>query len=140
MIPTLLLIAVVILLTLVAIGKIPLSYNLRNLSIRWKTTIMTAAAFTAVIGLLTVMMAFVHGMRRVTEGTGRPENVIVLSDGATDEIISNLTVDDLTGIENLPEVARDGGRPIASRETFLVASQPVSAVNCFCFIQCDWKH
>ncbi len=126
MIISLLAAAAAMLLVLFGVSRVPLGYNLRNLSLRWKTTLMTALAFTAVIGLLTVMMAFVHGMRRVTEGTGRPENVIVLSDGATDEIISNLMVDDLAEIENLPEVARDGGRPISSRETFLVASQPVA--------------
>lgn len=114
-----------ILLLLLGIGKIPLSYNIRNLTVRWKTTLMTALAFTAVIGLLTVMMAFVHGMRKLTETTGQPGNVIVLADGATDEVISNLTIGDLSEIENLPEVVRENGHPLASRETFLVANQPV---------------
>ena len=123
MIPTLLAIAAVLLLTLLAIGKIPLSYNVRNLTLRWKTTTISAAAFTVVIGLLIVMMAFVHGMKRLTEETGQPGNVIVLSDGATDEIISNLTVGDLSAIENLPLVVRRDGRPLVSRETYLVALQ-----------------
>jgi ABC-type lipoprotein release transport system permease subunit len=113
------------LLLLAGIGKIPLGYNLRNLTVRWKTTVMTALAFTAVIALLTVMMAFVRGMTRLTEETGQPGNVLVLSDGATDEILSNLTVGDLSEIENQPGVVRVGGRPMASRETFLVATQPV---------------
>ncbi len=113
------------LLALVVCGKVPLRYNVRNLTIRWKTTIMTALAFTAVISLLTVMMAFVNGLRKMTENTGQPGNVLVLSDGATDEIISNLTVGDLAEIENLPAVEREGGRPLSSRETFLVVNQPV---------------
>ncbi len=121
---TLLATAAVVLLLLL-IGKVPLSYNLRNLTARWKTTIMTALAFTAVIALLTVMMAFVNGMQRLTDGTGQPGNVLVLSDGATDEIISNLTVGDLSDIENLPDVVRENGRPMTSRETFFVANQPV---------------
>jgi putative ABC transport system permease protein len=124
MILILLAIAVALLLTLMVIGKIPLSYNVRNLTIRWKTTLLSALAFTAVIGLLTVMMAFVHGMKRLTEGTGQPGNVIVLADGATDEVISNLTVGDLSEIENLPAVVRQDGRPLASREAYLVAIQP----------------
>jgi putative ABC transport system permease protein len=119
----LLLTAAVMLLALWAVGKIPLSYNVRNLTIRWKTTVLTALAFTAVIGLLVVMMAFVHGMKRLTEGTGQPGNVIVLSDGATDEIISNLTIGDLSEIESLPSVVREGGRPLASRETLLAVLQ-----------------
>jgi hypothetical protein len=121
----LLAITAAILLVLAGVGKVPLRYNIRNLTIRWKTTIMTALAFTAVIALLTVMMAFVGGMRRLTEATGQPGNVLVLSDGATDEIISNLTIGDLSEIENLPEVARLDGRPMASRETFLVAIRPL---------------
>lgn len=125
MIHTPLVIAAVILVILVGIGKIPLKYNVRNLTVRWKTTVMTALAFTAVIALLTVMMAFVHGMKKLTENTGQPGNVIVLSDGATDEVISNLTIGDLSEIENLPEVARVEGRPMASRETFMVVNQPI---------------
>ena len=125
MILELLAVAVALMLLLWWIGKIPLSYNLRNLTVRWKTTVMTALAFTAVIALLTVMMAFVEGMKRMTEGTGRPDNVLVLSDGATDEGISNLPIGDLSEIENLPEVARAEGRPLASREAFMVAIQSV---------------
>jgi ABC-type lipoprotein release transport system permease subunit len=123
MIPILLAIAAVLLLALLAVGKIPLRYNVRNLTLRWKTTAISAAAFTVVIGLLIVMMAFVHGMKRLTEETGQPGNVIVLSDGASDEIISNLTVGDLSEIENLPLVVRRDGRPLVSRETYLVAIQ-----------------
>jgi putative ABC transport system permease protein len=119
----LLVIAAGLLVALWAVGKIPLSYNVRNLTIRWKTTALTALAFTAVIGLLVVMMAFVHGMRRLTDGTGQPGNVIVLADGATDEVISNLTIGDLSEIESLPAVVRQDGRPLASRETLMVVLQ-----------------
>ena len=124
MILTLLAIAAVVLLALLGIGKVPLSYNVRNLTVRWKTTVMTALAFTAVIALLTVMMAFVGGMRKLTDGTGQPGNVLVMADGATDESFSNLTIGDLSEIENLPAVVRQEGRPMASRETFLVVNQP----------------
>src|SRR5438105_12899787 len=70
------------------VPKVPLSYNVRSLSLRWKTTVMTALAFTLVTALLIVMLAFVNGMNRLTEGSGQPGNVLVLSDGATDEVMS----------------------------------------------------
>jgi hypothetical protein len=119
-----LVIAAGMLLVLLSIGKVPLRYNVRNLTIRWKTTLMTALAFTAVIALLTVMMAFVHGMKKLTEQTGQPGNVLVLADGATDETFSNLNSGDLGEIENLPDVLRQDGRPMASRETYMVVNQP----------------
>ncbi len=79
-----------ILLYLTPIRKVPLRYNLRNLQNRWKTTLVTALAFTAVTGLLTFMLSFVKGMDRLIADSGDPGNVMVLSDGATDEAFSNL--------------------------------------------------
>jgi putative ABC transport system permease protein len=73
------------------VPKVPLSYNLRNLQVRWKTTLITALAFTLVVALLTVMLAFVKAMDRMTEGSAQPGNVMVLSEGATDEVMSNLS-------------------------------------------------
>lgn len=81
------------------VAKVPLRYNLRNLQARWLTTLATACAFTVVVFLLTFMLAFVKGMDRLTESSGRPGNVMVLSDGATDEAFSNLPP---ASVEELP--------------------------------------
>src|SRR5260370_266200 len=42
---------------LMIVGRVPLSYNFRNLTVRWRMTLLTALAFTLVISLLTVMLA-----------------------------------------------------------------------------------
>lgn len=110
---------------LLLVVKIPLGYISRNLIVRWRTTLMTALAFTLVVSLLTVMLAFVNGMYRLTSNSGRPDNVILLSDGATDEIFSNLPPSDIGNMENQPGILRDPGGPLASRETYLVVNQPV---------------
>ena len=81
---------VVFLVALLPMRKVPLVYNLRNLQNRWKTTLVTALAFTLVTGLLTFMLSFVKGMDRLIDSSGDPGNVMVLSDGATDEAFSNL--------------------------------------------------
>lgn len=110
---------------LVWLGRIPFGYNLRNLVVRWKTTLVTALAFTLVIALLTVMMAFVNGMYGLTNSSGNPANVIVLSEGATDEVFSNLQFTDAGELENHPDVVRLDGRPMCSREAYLVVNQPI---------------
>ena len=51
--------------------------------------------------------------------------MLVLADGATDEVFSNLNISDLAEIENLPDVVRRNGRPLASRETYLIVNQPL---------------
>ncbi|MBM3995241.1 MAG: ABC transporter permease [Planctomycetes bacterium] len=86
----LLLALVPIFLYLMPIRKVPIIYNIRNLQSRWKTTIVTALAFTLVTTLLTFMLSFVKGMDRLIEASGDPGNVMILSDGATDEAFSNL--------------------------------------------------
>jgi putative ABC transport system permease protein len=116
----------VVALALGAVGKVPLKYNVRNLVVRWPTTLLTAFAFTLVIALLTVMLAFVNGMYRLTAGSGHPGNVMVLADGATDELFSNLSYGDIGDVERSPLVLHDEhGRALSSAETYIVVNQPI---------------
>ena len=125
-------VAALLILLLVSSGKIPLRYNLRNLAVRWKTTLMTGLAFTLVVGLLTAMLAFVNGMRQLTENSGHPDNVVVLSEGATDEAFSNLGFSDTGDLGSLLDEANrerlltdQDGRPLVSREKYVVVGQPL---------------
>jgi putative ABC transport system permease protein len=123
---SLLALTILLILALVVFAKVPLVYNLRNLTLRWRTTALTATAFTLVIGLLVVMLAFVNGMKRLTEASGNPSNVLVLASGSTDEAFSNLSNGDVREIETLPEILRDpDGKPWASPETYMFAIQPI---------------
>ncbi len=116
-------------LLLALLGQVPLTYNFRNLVVRWRTTLMTALAFTLVIGLMTFMLAFVNGMYQLTVQSGQPGNVIVLSDGATDETFSNLNFTDSTDIDRQPGVLRfeRGGEeiPLSSKEVYIIVNQQI---------------
>jgi ABC-type lipoprotein release transport system permease subunit len=116
---------VVATLVILLVSKVPISYITGNLAVRWRTTFMTALAFALVTCLLTVMLAFVNGMYALTSASGHPENVIILSEGATDEGFSNLGFGDVGDIENQPGIAREGDRPLVSRETYLAVNQPI---------------
>ncbi len=120
-------IAAVIVAALIVGSRVPLRYNVRSVTVRWRTALLTAMAFTMVIALMTVMLAFVNGMYRLTQTSGQPGNVMVLSQGSTDETFSNLGFSDATDFELQPGVLRDpeSGEPMASRETYIVVNQPV---------------
>ena len=133
------------LLLLFGIGKVPLTYNFRNLAVRWRTTLLTCLAFTLVIGLLTAMLAFVNGMNNLTSNSGIPGNVFVLSEGSTDELFSSLYKADIEQIENKSATEDLAGNPLSmpvkikevpgsgptgrvrlcSYETYFVINQPV---------------
>ena len=106
------------------LGRIPLAYNLRNLTVRWRTTLMTALAFTMVIGLLVFMLAFVNGMAKLTKSSGQPGNLLILAQGVTDETFSSLAFGDTNDIQEQPGILQVGNDPMCSRETYLVVNQP----------------
>lgn len=114
-----------ILLYCLPIRTVPLRYNLRNLQIRWKTTLVTALAFMLVTALLIIMLSFVKGMDRLAESSGNPGNVLVLSDGATDEAFSNLPP---FSVELLPQDLQQGivksgdGVYLAAQEVYIVVT------------------
>lgn len=107
------------------IPKVPLIYNLRNLQVRWLTALVTSVAIILVVALMTAMLAFVKGMDKLTEGSGKPSNVLVLADGATDEAFSRL---EPYAAEQLPqdlqnEIARTkDGRYLFSREVYVIVT------------------
>src|SRR5581483_11036937 len=115
---------------------IPLSYNFRNLCVRWKTTLMTAAGFTLVVAALVVMLAFINGIEAACATTGEAENVILVSKGNNDEVLSQLDRSTIAQAETSKGVALDSaGRPIASRELFLVVHHRQQKSRDFRFLQ-----
>jgi len=116
------------------VQKVPLSYNVRSLTVRWKTTVMTALAFTLITALLVTMLAFVNGMKRLTESSGQPGNVVVLSDGATDEVMSHLPAS--ATVERLPHEVQqkirrtdDNKAYLGTKEVYVIVSQPLQKVS-----------
>lgn len=115
---------------------IPFRYNARNLVVRWKTTLMTASGFTLVVTALVVMLAFVSGIQAVCTVSGDPENVFVLAKGANDEVFSQIDSRTASEIENVKGIARDSqGRPLISRELFLVAHRFLDSEDTYKFLQ-----
>ena len=126
---------------LLVIGKIPLSYSLRNLVVRWHISVMTMSAFLVVLFMLTFMLAFVNGITKLTQQSGVPGNVMLLSDGATDELFSNLEFGDVSNLDRIIATEDEYGnrlpKPISvkkmnrgrdtvymgSRETYCVVNQ-----------------
>jgi ABC-type lipoprotein release transport system permease subunit len=99
-------------LLLFAIGKVPVQYNFRNLRVRWVTTTMTGIAFTVVVFLLVLMSSFVDSVNRLTANSGIPGNVFILSEGATDELFSNLAYGDVDKLELEQARTAENGQPL----------------------------
>jgi hypothetical protein len=118
----------VVLAALFFASRVPLRYNLRNLRVCWKATALTALAFTVVIALLMFMHAFATGITRLSQRSGQPANVLCLSDGASDELYSNLPIGQAGELAFQQGVVRDaGGRPLCSREVYVFTTHSIPA-------------
>ena len=92
---------------------------------------MTGAIFILVTALLVVMLSFVNGMYELTKGSARQGNVIILSDGATDELFSRLDYNVDTLPHKCPGVMQDDhGNYLASWEVYASVLQPIPTRTC----------
>ena len=96
---------------------IPLRYNLRNLVVRWRSTIAAALGIALVVAVFVMVMALARGLAATYISTGDPRNLLVLRKGSTAESSSQITRDEVRQIRYLEGIARNSaGEPIASPE------------------------
>jgi ABC-type lipoprotein release transport system permease subunit len=113
--------------------RVPLGYNFRNVVVRWHITMLTVLAVTLVVALMTVMLAFVNGMYALTKGSTIEGNVMVLADGATDEVFSDLGYGDIGTLAtkeyvqkiSMPRGAKEEKVALVSWELYQVINQPL---------------
>jgi putative ABC transport system permease protein len=103
---------------------IPLAYNLRNLTVRKTTTIMTALGIALTVAVLLSVLALVNGLQTAFQATGSPLQVLVLRKGGTAELSSVMTREVYQDLKANPGIARDGNEPMASLEMVTVINLP----------------
>jgi len=96
---------------------IPLKYNLRNLRVRWTSTVMTVLGTGMVVWSSCISFGLADGLRHSLRVSGDPLDLIVLRKGATNEINGGFYLEIAEELRTLEGVARDKeGRPLVSLE------------------------
>ncbi len=104
---------------------IPIAYNLRNLTVRKATTIMTALGIGLTVAVLAAVLALVNGLRIAFQSTGNPLNVIVMRKAANSELTSGMTREQYQDLKAKPGIARSAsGEPLTSLEMVTVINLP----------------
>jgi putative ABC transport system permease protein len=104
---------------------IPLKYTIRNLSVRWVTTLLTVLAIGLVVWASVLTFGLIDGLQHALRTTGDPLDLIILRKGANDETSSSITAQAATEIANLAGVARAGdGQPLCSSEFVTILTKP----------------
>jgi putative ABC transport system permease protein len=104
---------------------IPLAYNLRNLTVRKTTTLMTALGIALTVSVLVAVLALVNGLRGAFASTGNPLNVLVMRKGSTSELTGGMTREMFSDLKSEGGIARAAnGQPLASLELITVINLP----------------
>jgi putative ABC transport system permease protein len=104
---------------------LPISYNIRNLIVRWKVTLLAIGGIALVVAVMLVLVAMSTGFRTALRATGSPDNAIVIQRGQNSELTSGFTRDNANMIMVDSRVTRDDqGKPLASPEIMIVNNMP----------------
>jgi putative ABC transport system permease protein len=104
---------------------LPISYNVRNVIVRWKVTLLALSGIAMVVGVLIALTAMANGFSKALAATGSDENAIITQRGSASELSSGMSRDNVSMISVDPRVKRDAqGRPMASPEMIVIASLP----------------
>ena len=62
---------------------LPISYNIRNLIVRWRVTLLAIGGIALVVAVMLVLVAMSNGFRVALRSTGSADNAIVIQRGQT---------------------------------------------------------
>jgi len=103
--------------------RIPIKYNLRNLQVRWVTSLLTTLGIMFVTLVFVWLWAAALGIDRSLVGSGDPTLMITLRTGTTAEsqsIVTKQQYEDLLGIQGLLRDAKN--EPMVSPELVVGAT------------------
>ena len=95
---------------------LPLKYNLRNIVVRKGSTLATAFTIGLTVAVFLMVMALARGIDLTLSSSGEPLNLIVLREGSTAELNSDITRENFNDLMYLDGVDREGDKPLATGE------------------------
>ncbi|NJN64657.1 MAG: ABC transporter permease [Acidobacteria bacterium] len=100
-----------------------LSYNVRNVVVRWRVSSLAVGGIALVVAVLIVLVAMSTGFRETLAATGSLDNAILTQRGSASELTSGLSLTEIAFLTVDPHVARRAdGTPLASPEMVVVAN------------------
>ena len=104
---------------------LPLSYNMRNVRVRWRLTLLAVCGIALVVAVFSVLMAMSKGFATALRSTGRADNAIVVTSGSSSELTSDVSLEHRNAILADKRLAHGpDGRALASWEWVAVMALP----------------
>src|SRR6478609_3413630 len=100
---------------------LPLKYNVRNVLVRWRSTIATILGVALVVAVYMLVQALAVGLEASSASTGAEGNLLVMRKGSTAESSSQVKLDQVKTIQYMDGVAKDAaGKPLISADVLVL--------------------
>ena len=104
---------------------LPLSYNVRNVRVRWQLTLLAVFGIALVVAVFAVLLSMSEGFAAALRSTGRTDNAMIVQRGSSSELTSAVPLSDRNMILADERIAREAsGQPLASWEWVVVIGLP----------------
>ncbi|MGA1840900.1 MAG: ABC transporter permease [bacterium] len=106
--------------------RIPIAYNIRNLRVRWVSTLVALTGIAGVVTVFVAMLSMAKGFQETLKATGSETNIMVRRGGSTSEMESVISLEQVKIISNAASVSRDDHEnPIFTSEVVTIAALPM---------------
>ncbi|HZQ48352.1 MAG TPA: ABC transporter permease [Verrucomicrobiae bacterium] len=104
---------------------LPLTYNIRNVFIRWRATLATILGIALVVSVYMLMQTMAIGLEKSSQNTGDLRNIMIVRKGSTAESSSQVKREQLKLFNYLPQISLDvKGQPLVSADVVVLVSLP----------------
>lgn len=106
-------------------GPVHLRYNLRNVFVRWRSTLSTVLGIALVVFVFVVLQALAAGIEQSSGNTGDPRNIMIVRKGSTAESASLISRENFQQIRFFEEIARnEKGEAVISADVLVLINLP----------------
>jgi putative ABC transport system permease protein len=104
---------------------LPLKYNVRNVFVRWRSTLATILGIALVVAVYMLVQALAVGLEKSSRSTGDPRNIMIVRKGSTAESSSQVTREQFRLMPYWPQVEKDkDGQPLISADVVILVTLP----------------
>jgi len=108
---------------------IPVVYNFRSVKARWTSAIVAVLGIAGTVGVFVAMLSLARGFRATLVSSGSKDNALIVRAGATSEMTSGVSLDEVKVMQDAPGIARAADGPLVSPEAVLMAPIPLRSTG-----------
>lgn len=108
---------------------IPLIYNIRSIRNRWSASVVAILGIAGTVTVFVAMLALSRGFVATVVASGSTRNALIMRAGATSELESSITREQVEVISSSDVVERDGRGPLVSAENVVIAAMPMRSTG-----------